>query len=281
MGPTRRFPLDEPAAGPLRAQRESGSTQATAEPATSRWPVLARIAELNRSSESPAATAATPARTTYRVDASHEATKVPAMHAPPASSKSQPVRIESPQSAAAEGASATNTRQDRALRSAPLPIRVVLEAWQWIEPYHKLIRLAAMVTLMSAGGMAMVMMTGERLRPATNSNAEMPAATAVDEPVAPKLEIQHAELNPALTPAAGPAAETESLEPTAAGPLPPQSKPLMAVDTSKPSQTTPYPTTKRPEPIESIIAEGVLPQAQFDEPAVARLKGTVEESQVR
>jgi hypothetical protein len=44
----------------------------------------------------------------------------------------------------------------------------------------------------------------------------------------------------------------------------------------------PYPTTVRPEPLEPIIAAGKLPQAQFEEePEVARLKGTVEESQVR
>ncbi|MGD9636573.1 MAG: hypothetical protein AB7U97_25035, partial [Pirellulales bacterium] len=274
MGPTRRFPLDEPAAGPLRARRESEPAQAAAAPA-SRWPVLARIAELSRPSELPAAESSPP-RTTYRVDAPHESAAGPAKHAPPAPAKTPAVaprpQFESPNPniPAVENVSLAGGRQDRVLRAAPLPIRVALEAWQWIEPYHKLIRLAAMVTLMSAGGMAMVMMTGERPHPIAGPDAKEPVSAAVDKPAVPELEIQHAELSPALVPADGPSAETESIEPTAAGPLPPQSKPLMAVETSEPRPTKtaemPYPTTQRPESIESILADGALPQAQFDEP---------------
>jgi hypothetical protein len=158
-----------------------------------------------------------------------------------------------------------------------LPIRVALEAWQWIQPHQKLLRLAAMITLMSAGGMAMVMMMNQRQQPAA------PATTAVDTTSGPELEIQHAELDRALVPTTGPAAEidTDTLEPTAAGPLPPQTEPLMAVEKDEPVPTLPYPTTLRPEPLEPIIADGVLPQAKFEEPAVARLKGTVEETHVR
>jgi hypothetical protein len=171
------------------------------------------------------------------------------------------------------------TPNDRVLHAAPLPIRFALEAWQWIQPHHKLIRLAAMVTLMSAGGMAMVMMMNGRVQKSEPTSA--PAATVIDTTAAPELEIQHAELNPALVPSAGPEADSDALEPTAAGPLPPVSKPLMAVETDEPTSTLPYPTTLRPEPLEPIIADGSLPQAQFGEPAVARLKGTVEEAQVR
>jgi hypothetical protein len=204
---------------------------------------------------------------------------------------------------------------DRILRAAPLPIRVALEAWQWIQPHHQLIRFAAMLTLLAAGGMAMVMIISER-RPSDASpptTATVAAAVDVDAksdcsktagpplgnpqlseselaapelavPAPPELEIQHAELQP-LTPALGPAAETDTLAPTAAGPLPPPTMPLMAVETAQPRPVLPYPTTVRPEPLDPIIAAGALPQAQFSEPvsepAIARLTGTVEDSQVR
>jgi hypothetical protein len=71
VGQTRRFPLDEPAAGPLRARSASAAPAPT--PTATRWPVLARIAELNRMSEADAAPKTESARTSYRVDASHSA----------------------------------------------------------------------------------------------------------------------------------------------------------------------------------------------------------------
>lgn len=158
---------------------------------------------------------------------------------------------------------------------------MALETWQWIEPHQKLIRLAAMVTLMSAGGMALFTVMNNHETPAKLST-EPAAAAAVVPFAAPELEIQHAEHNPEIIPATGPAAELDTLAPTATGPLPPLSKPLMAIETGEPRTTLPYPTTVRPEPLEPVIAAGTLPQAQFaDEPAVARLKGTVEESHVR
>lgn len=137
-----------------------------------------------------------------------------------------------------------------------------------------------MVTLMSAGGMALFTVVHEGGRPAESSIEK--AATTVESVTAPKLEIQHAEHNPEIIPATGPAAEMDLLEPTATGPLPPLSKPLMAVEADKPRTVLPYPTTLRPESLESIIVAGKLPQVQFEEePAVAHLKGTVEESHVR
>lgn len=279
MGHTRSFPLDDPAAGPLRAHRASNSAPTTTAPAAARWPVLARIAELNRASEPKIAEVPAVSRATYRVDTPHASAPAP-IH-PVAPAKPTPMLP-----AAVAPAATTSTapdeshRQDRVLRAAPLPIRMALEAWHWIEPHQKLIRLAAMVTLMSAGGMAMFTVMHDEPHPLKTSVE--PATTTVEAASVPKLEIQHAEHNPEIIPATGPAAELDTLEPTATGPLPPQSKPLMAVERDEPRTTLPYPTTVRPEPLEPIIAEGKLPQAQFDqEPAVARLKGTVEESQVR
>lgn len=279
MGPTRRFPLDEPAAGPLRARSEPERATTTTVSPAQRWPVLARIAELNRSTSPAPTDDATPPRTTYRVDAPHAEAPTPTQVATNLAQAKPlaPTRVQTPKPTVA--ARKVTSRNDRVLRAAPLPIRFALEAWQWIQPHHKLIRLAAMVTLMSAGGMAMVMMMNGRFQKAEPTSA--PAATAVDTTAAPELEIQHAELNPTLVPSAGPEAENDALEPTAAGPLPPVSKPLMAVETDEPTSTLPYPTTLRPEPLEPIVASDLLPQAQFNEPAVARLKGTVEEAQVR
>jgi hypothetical protein len=182
-----------------------------------------------------------------------------------------------------------------------LPIRVALEAWQWIHPHQKLLRLAAMLALMSAGGMAMLLIMNER--PPVDGQSAAPAMTAADTAAidtaaidtaaidaaplpkleAPKLETQHAELDRALVPAIGPAAEVDAdvLEPTAAGPLRPMSTPLMAVEKEQPLPTLPYPTTIRPEPLDPIFADESLPQARFDEPSVARLKGFIVDSQVR
>jgi len=244
--------------------------------------LLARIAELNRLSDSHAAESETPARASYRVDSAHISAPGPLKHSPPPTkAQAAPLLQSAVVQAATAAAPADDTRRhDRVLRAAPLPIRVALETWHWVQPHQKLIRLAAMVTLMSAGGMAMFTAMNNHQPPA-RPFAE-PAAATADTTVVPKLEIQHAEHNPENIPAPGPAAEADTLEPTATGPLPPLSKPLMATETDEPRPMLPYPTTVRPEPLEPIIAAGTLPQAQFEEePAVARLKGTVEESHVR
>ena len=281
VAPSRRFPLDEPAAGPLRANASQEHAPAAATAPASRWPVLARIAELNRASEVASPAAPTPPRTTYRVDAPHAAAAPVQASAPKGAGSSVAPRVVASLPASSSTATAIPPSQDRILRAAPLPIRVALEAWHWIQPYQKLLRLAAMITLMSAGGMAMVMMMNERQQPAAPPTS--PATTAVDKTSGPELEIQHAELDRTLVPTTGPAAEidTDTLEPTAAGPLPPQTEPLMAVEKDEPVPALPYPTTLRPESLDTIIANGLLPQAKFEEPAVARLKGTVEEALVR
>jgi hypothetical protein len=260
---TRKFPLDEPATG--------------AKPAP-RWTVLARIDEVNRASQE-APTPSTRERTNYRVDAAHAAV------APAPASSLQ--RAATP----AHVAPAPAPQQDRVLRAAPLPIRVALEAWQWIQPHQKLLRLAAMLALMSAGGMAMLLIMNGR--PRVDGQSAAPAMTATDTAAidaallpkleAPKLEVQHAELDRALVPTVGPAADvdTDLLEPTAAGPLRPMSTPLMAVEKEEPLPTLPYPTTLRPEPLDPILADESLPQARFEEPSVARLKGFIVDSQVR
>jgi hypothetical protein len=238
--------------------------------------VLARIAELNRTSEADAVPATESARTSYRVDASHSAAEESAPHVPP-KTRTLHAAAALPATSAVRGAS---QRQERVLSAAPLPIRAALGAWHLVQPHQRLIRLAAMVAVMSAAGMAMVMTAGG---PASkNDEIADPAAATVEATAIPTLEIQHAEHNPEIIPATGPSAESDTLEPTATGPLPPLSKPLMAIETNEPRLVLPYPTTVRPEPLEPIIAAGKLPQAQFDEkPEVARLKGTVEESQVR
>jgi hypothetical protein len=239
--------------------------------------VLARIAELNRTSEADAAPATESARTSYRVDASHSAAEESAPHVPPKTRSLHPAAALPATAAAPRG---TTQRQERIISAAPLPIRAALGAWHWVQPHQRLIRLAAMVAVMSAAGMAMVLTAGG---PASKpDDIADPAAATVETTAIPTREIQHAEHNPEIIPATGPSAETDTLEPTATGPLPPLSKPLMAIETNEPRLVLPYPTTVRPEPLEPIIAAGKLPQAQFEEePEVARLKGTVEESQVR
>ena len=136
-----------------------------------------------------------------------------------------------------------------------------------MQPYRELLRLAAMLVMMLAGGMSLTMMMGHRHRPADTSPP--PARAASDRTTAAEPEGKAAELQPLLEPANVPNQDTSALEPTAAGPCAQTSEPLMAVEWKAPPVTLQYPTTPYAKPDMTRIAHDSLPHAQFSEPAVA------------
>jgi hypothetical protein len=175
-------------------------------------------------------------------------------------------------------------RQDGVLPAVPLPIQIAVGAWQLIQPYGAVIRFAAMLALMAAGGMSMVMMMGERLEPVDESPRA--STTAVDHTTAAETESQSAELHPALEPATDPNKDTSSLEPTATGPITLPSKPLMAAE-SKAAPPTPsdpapiYPTTPYAAAALPPVADASLPQVRTTEPEIARLRDDILKTQTR
>jgi hypothetical protein len=171
------------------------------------------------------------------------------------------------------------------LASVPLPIRLTVQAWRLIQPYQSLIRFAAMLALMGAGGMSMMLIMGDGLRDAgtpagtTTTASDRPAA--IDTETAVGAETQSADLDRATDEAAAPDAAATSIAPTATGPAATDSRALMAIESLQTSVTPPYPTTPYPEPTLPQVADGSLPQVRTTEPAIATLKGTVLEAKSR
>ncbi len=160
-----------------------------------------------------------------------------------------------------------------------MPIRVAIEAWQIILPHRELIRFAAMLALMAAGGMSAALMMGDRFLPA--GETANPVATTAQQSNGADAATQHAELQPTLEPVLAPDSDTSSVEPTATGPLAPATPPLMAVESQEPSAALPYPVTAYAEPILPPLEDGSLPQVKTTEPEVARLRGDLIKTKVR
>ena len=290
VGRARQIPLDEPAAGPLTDRAAPGRVQAPTSAPSARWPVLARIAEVARTSEQLSASAQASPRATYRVDAPHASAPSPSHATPqpparPLQTSASSTRLSSPKSVEPRsGIEHPNTDeaepQGRILPAVPLSIQIAVGAWQLIQPHGALIRFAATLALMAAGGMSMVMM-GERVGESPRS-----AATTADHTTAAESETQSAELYPVLEPATNPSTDTSLLEPTATGPITPASKPLMAVEASvtppTPIRPAPiYPTTPYAAATLPVSTGDSLPQVRTTEPEIARLRGDILKTQTR
>jgi hypothetical protein len=262
----RQFPLDEPATGPLSARAASRN-------APSRWPVLARFAEVAPSAElstAPAVAFAVPSsRPTYRVDASHAAAPNP--------SHSKAATQAKPRRQPGSDVSDHNDRQDRALDAAPFPVRVAVQTSQLLQPYGAFLRLVAMLGMMVAGGMSLTMMMGHRHGPADTSPP--PARAASDHAPAADPAAKAAELQPLLEPANVPNQDTSADEPTAGGPCAQTSEPLVSAEWKAPPVTLQYPTTPYAKPDMARVVGDSLPRAQFSEPAVASRPEEVETTQ--
>jgi hypothetical protein len=277
VGSRQRFPLDEPAAGPLTDRAAPRRTQSSSAEPQQTWPVLARIADVAKSSEQETSHEPLSSRSTYRLDAPHAAAPSPSHVTPPP--QARPLPRSDPNRPTATASATDAQRQLRALQAVPLPIRITVEAWRIIQPHRELIRFAAMLTLMAAGGMSMVMMMGERFAPVDVPTR--PAATTADHTTANETETQHAELQPAFDPMTAPDADTTSLAPTAAGPLAPVSHPLLASESTAAPAAPPYPTTPFAESSLPQPNDDTLPQARTTEPEVARLRGDLLDTKTR
>jgi len=254
--------------------------------------VLARIAELNRSDEQQAASAPASSAANYRVDAPHSYATSPSHAAPLPEAKplhrpgtSHPVPSERPH--VPDTTTHKPQTKPRAVQSVPLPLRAAVETWQVVQPHRALIRFAATLALMVAGGMSMALIMRQRIEPASGPAG---AITTVSETPAATNDTQHVELQlqPSLEPVVAPDTDTSSLEPTATGPLTPASKPVMAVESGKASESSeptapvlPYPVTSFAEaPLPPLPADA-LPQVRTSDPEVARLRGDVLPTQTR
>jgi hypothetical protein len=285
----RSTPFDDSAALPL-ADR----------PAPSRWPVLARIAVVRALSERELAREVPPAPASHRVDPPHvvappplRATPSPLQVAAPVTARPAEKPAREPQQPASRSVPPTPAAQpaDRALPAAPLAVRVATEAWQAAEPHRAILRFAAMLALMAAGGMSMAMLMHERVAP-TRAPADSIISTAREKTGA-DVGPQHVELapvlEPVLVPAVAPATDTSSQEPTASGPLAPPSPPVMAVESvesavesNEAPTAAPYPTTSYAEVhLPSAADDCSLPRVRTTEPEVAHLRGDVLPTQTR
>jgi len=165
-----------------------------------------------------------------------------------------------------------------------------------MQPYLGIIRFAAMLALMAIGGTSMTLMMGGSFRHADQPPS--PSTTAVDQTSTLEAEPSAIEPKHPIDSPTPPDAESSSIAPTAVGPASTESKPLMAIESTKTSTetstplaetpasaetpeipnypTTPYPTATLPQ-----VADQPLPQVQTSEPAIANLKGIVVETQSR
>ena len=137
-----------------------------------------------------------------------------------------------------------------------------------------------MLTLMAAGGMSIVLMMGDGLRRA-DAPPNSTATSADQSTTAVESESHAAELDAPIDTATAPDAATTSIAPTAIGPAAPVSRALMAIEPARTPFTPVYPTTAYPEPMLPETANNSLPQVQTSEPAIARLRGNVLETQPR
>lgn len=270
------------------ARQQPSNKPATGAPAdrATRWPVLARIAEIRRNDEVPARKPAS-SEPTYRLDSPHQAAPAP----PVAESLAQaPVRpiptpkgyVESQSGTPSNNAKTAvpRTKPDIGSNqpSAARSVRAAVDAWQAAKPHQELIRFAAMLALMVAAGMSAVFIMRDRLQPAAEPSS--PVAVTSGQPKNTEPAVQHAELEPKLEPQLTPESDTSNLEPTAAGPLAPPAKPVMAVDSAVPPAAAPYPTTSLAEVTLPPLEEFALPKIQTKDPEVAR-HGDAHESTVR
>jgi hypothetical protein len=116
-----------------------------------------------------------------------------------------------------------------------------------------------------------------------SADAPLPStATSADQSTtAVESEPHAAELDHPIDTATAPDAATTSIEPTAVGPAAPSSHAVMAIETAQAQITPAYPTTPYPEAVLPETADNSLPQVRTSEPAVARLRGNVLETQPR
>jgi hypothetical protein len=251
VGKTAANPRPVRAAQPADRDPDAQSTPAPT------WPVLARIASVSRDPQA----ADRDARPAYRVDSPHEAAQGPVQrNQPSAASEPLPNRAELP--------------------AAPLALRLAAEIWHLVQPYQALIRFAAMLVLMVAGGMSMMVIMGGGLGPAdTPPSAATPTtdqATTAVEPESAATQLDHP-----IDTAAAPDAKTTATPPTAVGPAAQHSHPVMAVEMAQTHRPPAYPTTPYPQAVLPEAVDTSLPQVQTTEPAVARLRGSVLEIQPR
>lgn len=168
-----------------------------------------------------------------------------------------------------------------------------------MQPYLGIIRFAAMLALMAIGGTSMTLMMGGFWHHAEKPPS--PSTTAVDQTSTLQAEPATHEPKLRLDATTPPEAEPTSIAPTAIGPAETQSKPLMAIESTEaatetsPTEASPrreslsdatahvpaYPTTPYPAPTLPHFASESLPRVQTAEPAIATLKGVVEETQSR
>jgi hypothetical protein len=300
---TQRTPENQPTAKPVSGQPAPQDKPIVTGSGGSRWPVLARISDVQRVDEKPLASDAMGSPATYRVDAPHSyapqvAQSVPATAARHAPAPVDSARLQSTISAALRAAemraSASSAEpstadpaqaQARSLQGVPIPLRAAVETWQIVQPHGKLIRLAATLALMIAGGMSMALFMRQRTEP---SDEGASAITASHEPTTTAPELQQAELHPTLEPVVAPDTDTTSLEPTATGPLAPASQPVMAIESTQPNEPEPSPAAVLPYPVTSFaeaplppLRGDALPQVRTGDPEVARLRGDVLPTQIR
>ncbi len=144
-----------------------------------------------------------------------------------------------------------------------------------------------MLALMAAGGLSMGMMMHGHFKAVDKAPA--PNASTARQTTSTHADTQHAELEPVLEPAV-PDTDTSALEPTAAGPLAPKSRPLMAIASADESEVeseeapaaSPYPTTSYAEvQLPTVEDDCTLPQVRTTEPEVAHLRGDLIKTQTR
>lgn len=296
MATARPFPMDEPES---RGGHRSGGSSAS-EPAA--WPVLAQIADVARHEEGGSSHAVPAASPSYRVDPPHNYAASPGSAIPVTTTQpanrptARPLPVQKPltprtvaNTAAAQpatnNASAENSqehdhqgRDERVLRSTPLPIRLAVQTLRWSEPYQPVIRFATMVVLMIVGGMSLTLMLNKQ--PISDAVPTGMTAAAESAPAFEK-DTKQADFDPRLVPSLIPETDTSSLAPTATGPLAPPTAPLMAIDSGPAPSQSVYPTTAFPEPILPQFADDSPPRVRTTEPAVARLRGDLMQTQSR
>lgn len=275
MNSTRQIPSPETASG-----RGSPPPVAStvAEPAA-RWPVLARIVEIHRGQDEPDAGSPSGRQAKYRVDAPHASV--------PGTSHAA-LSVEA--STSAEGARHETSVSDTG--SAPaesVSSQVAAGVSQMLQPYGPLLRFAAMVGLMAAGGASAMLMMGVRSKPV--EKPPIPVTTSPDHTVSADAELHSAELKPVLEAVPADDTDTSSAEPTAKGPA---SQPVHdvavtevdindadAVDKVADAPSVPaYPTTPYAAVTLPPSPSRPLPQVRTSEPEVA-LRGELLETHLR